>query len=176
MKKLPILTFAALMFMTCTYSQEKISVSTFQDIKLLALDDGDHGLTAPTLDAIVRVNLQGNYIHHINGYFVLSPEFEYANLHDGSYRRYSVNIEYVYSLPWRYWEASVSASWGFIDRWDRALFSRSVNGMIKKEIADGLKLNLMGQFTERKDLMYRYGGTKITPSIFIGLELNIFKK
>lgn len=70
-------------------AQNGISVSVLNDIKLGLGLDKEHLNNSPTLDLIVKVNLEGKqYEYH---YFAVQVLYERANLHDGYFNRYGVN-------------------------------------------------------------------------------------
>lgn len=87
MKKLIVLIL--LFISLISYSQDGISFSVLQDVKLgLGLDKA-HKNTSPTLDIIANLNLEGKQYDYY--YFAIQLQYEHANLHDGRFTRYSVH-------------------------------------------------------------------------------------
>ena len=167
MKNLIILIL--MLFSLLAYPQKKVSVSIHQDAKLLIAGDGYY--KPGTLNIVTRLKMQGNQDQY--GYMIVFPEFEYADI-DGTYKRYSANIGYTLNkLMLNNLEASVSLGWGFINRYSKSFFSGGGSGEIAYKLNDIIKVSILGQLTERKDLKAMYGSNEIRFSGFIGLEFNL---
>lgn len=115
--------------------------------------------------------MQGNQDKH--GYAIVFPEFEYAKI-DGDYYRYSAGVGYVFNQRWRNIELTPTVSWGFIDRYDKTVWSFSGTLELSYKINDYLKVSAISQLTQRTDLLLFYGENVIRYSGFIGLEYNLF--
>lgn len=144
-----------------SYSQERISLGLYHDAKYMS--EGK-------LNMLIRFNMQGN--QQTYGYMTISPEFEYAEL-EGEYFRYAVNIGYTFNeLVLKNSEAGFALGGGFIDRYRKALFSLGGNFFIKYKINDHIKVSILAQAVDRKDLKWLWGKDIIRFSGFIGLEVN----
>ena len=156
----------ALLISCSIYAQDNISIEVYQDLKFATIGDKERGYKAGTLDLVLRLSLQGFQDKH--GYFVVSPEFEYAEI-EGIYKRYSANVGYTLNklfIPKS--ETSLMLGWGWIDRYGKTSFSGSGSLSYKYLINDKLKVVAMSQFTQRTDLngLIRFSG-------FVGLEFNL---
>lgn len=160
----------ALLLALSLNAQRKVSLAVYQDARLMLVGDKDHGYDAGTLNIVTRLKMQGHQLK--NGYMVVFPEFEYADL-EGIYKRYSLNVGYTFNQWSQKLEFSAYIGYGFIDRYALCFFSTAASGEVAYKINKKLKLNLMAQFTERKDLAWLYGTNDIRFSGFIGLEYNI---
>jgi len=170
MKKL--INLLVILFALTLSAQKKVSLAIYQDVKLATIGDIERGYDAFTPNFIIRAKMQGHQQKH--GYMIVYPEFEYAQI-KGDYYRYSLNVGYTFNeLILDRLEASIQGGWGFIDRYDKNLFSGSVSGELAYKINDRLKVALLAQFTERKDLAYFWNDKTIRFSGFIGIEYNIF--
>ena len=172
--KTKFLTIAILLCtITTTQAQEQLSLSLYQDARLLILGDPDHGYSAGTLDFTIRLNMQGNQQKY--GYLVVFPEFEYANI-QGIYKRWSANIGYTFNkliLPKT--EASAALGFGFTDRYGLSFLTWSLNGAINYKISNRIKASINSQLVQRKDLEHFYNETNaIRFSGFIGIEVKLF--
>jgi hypothetical protein len=152
------------------WSQSKISFSIQQDAKLAlkgAYEDSNKG----TLDLLLRLNMQGKQDKW--GYFIVFPEFEYAEI-KYNYKRYSANVGYTFNkLFIKNTEASFNVGWGFIDRGGRNSFSWSSSASAAY-LFNKIKLLLTLQAVERTDLKIIYGTSNtIKISGFLGIEIPI---
>lgn len=170
MKKLLLLF--ALVLSTLSFAQRNVSMSIYQDAKFLVAGDKDRGYDAGTLDFLIRVELQGHQQEW--GYMIVFPEYEYAGI-EGSYTRYSANVGYVLNkLIVKDFEAGASIGYGMIDRWGKSFSSFSGGAFLKYKLSDDIKLCLLAQLTERKELKWAYGGNNVIRfSGFIGVEFNL---
>lgn len=148
-------------------AQEQVTVSVFQDAKLLVTGD-DKGNPALTPNIIAKLNMQGNQKQW--GYMVVFPEFEYAHLKGGDYIRYSANVGYTFNrLILKHVEAGASVGWGWIDRSNFTFNSWAFSGAINYKFNKRLKLSCLTQITQRNDLeipVFRTSG-------FIGIEITL---
>ncbi|MGB1307543.1 MAG: hypothetical protein ACPG6B_01435 [Oceanihabitans sp.] len=162
-----------LLFFTCfLQAQNNITASIFQDAKLGIIGDKEHGYKAGTLDILVRVNMQGKQTK--SGYLVIFPEFEYAKI-KGDYKRYTANVGYTFNqFVTQGVEVQATAGYGWIDRYSKAFFSWTFTGAIKYKITEDIKVVLLSQLTERKELGWLYDYTPWRLSSFIGVEVLVF--
>ena len=172
-----ILLIAVLSFLTIYQSnaQERVSFGIYQDTKLALLGD-EHGNDAFTTNILINLKMQGHQKQrgkYYGGYMVIYPEFEFADLHGGEYKRYSANIGYTFNQLFKNFEYTACVSFGLIDRWKASYHSWGLNGEIAYLITDNLKINALAQFVKRRDLGHRYGGEHLRFSGFIGINYNI---
>jgi acyl-CoA-binding protein len=166
MKKL---LYTLLLITLSLNAQETVSISLHQDTRLAFLGD-DHGNKPGTVNIVARLKMQGDQEKW--GYMMVFPEFEYANI-DGQYKRWSANIGYTFNrLIIDNVEVSASFGWGWIDRWGLSTGSISTSGELAYKI-NCFKISLLGQITDRTDLLLRYGNREMRFSGFIGLEFNL---
>ena len=161
---------------TCT-SQEKVSLSIYQDARLMALGDKQRN-KAGTMNLLLNVKLQTKQKRY--GYMVIVPEYEQADLQD-TYKRLSLGIGYTFNRFYfpnsaflRRMELTTTFSYGVINRFSHTEGSWSCNGEVSYRINDWLKFAVVHQLTERTDLLFRYQDHKIRYSFFFGLEFNPF--
>lgn len=150
-------------------AQENISLSIHQDARLLILGD-DIGNNPGTLNLLTRLKLNGKQDRL--GYATITTVFEIANI-EGNYKRYSAEVGYTFNEWSNNFEASLYVGWGWIDRWGKSYFSGNANAELSYKISNTLKVSLLAQFTERKDLKYRYNDSVIRMSGFIGTTINL---
>lgn len=151
-------------------AQDNVSVSIYQDARLLITGD-DIGNDAGTINMVFRLKMQGNQNKY--GYLVVFPEYEYAEIKN-IYKRYSVGVGYSFNqLILDNFEFTPSASYGWIDRGGVNGFSFGLNAELSYKLNDTLKLSIMAQGTERKDLKILYNDNDFRFSGFIGLEINL---
>lgn len=169
MNRLKFVIIVLLLVCACGFSQEKINVSVYQDARLLLLGD-DKGNSALTPNVLFRLEMQGKQMKGY--YFVMFPEFEYAEI-DGVYRRYSVNIGWTFNdLFFSDFEVGATLGYGFINRWSGAFFSSG--GSLSVSYGKRLKAGVLLQVTERKDLDFAYGNNAYRFSGFIGVKYDLF--
>ena len=151
-------------------AQDRVTLNVSQDLKFLVTGDS-RGNDAGTPDIVLRSEWQGK--QSSIGYLFVAPEFEYASLQGGDYRRYSLNAGYTFTvLNWL--EFSASAGYGIIDRRHiGADFSPGAQLEAVYKISDGFKIFYAWQWVERSDL-YEYG-SPTRGSGFIGVKIGIFK-
>lgn len=153
-----------LLFTTFCQAQDNVSISVFQDVKFALQGDEARGYKAGTLNIIARLKMQGN--QDDLGYFVVVPEFEYADL-QGTYRRYSVNIGYTLNAI-KNIEVTPMINYGWIDR---GVSTYSGGGSIETmyKLSDNIKIGVLNQLVHRTDLPNR----KLGYSFFFGTEINL---
>lgn len=155
-------------------AQEKITVNITQDAKLLFAGDY-RGNSAGTIDVAIRSEWQG--VEQRNGFAIVAPEFEYADLKGGIYRRYSANAGYTFT-----WIDNVhftaTGGWGFID-YNGGYTSFGANLQTAIKVLPGVYFLLDLETTERKDLLQWSStevilGTAFRVSGKFGLRIELF--
>lgn len=166
-----VLTLLMLITSTSIQAQDKISLQFTQDAKLGLTGDGK-AYGAGTLDVTMSIQLQG--AQEKWGYFVVYPEFEYADLKYNSYKRWTVNVGYTLNkLFLDDLEMGGSVGYGFIDRGVSG-FCWGSNAWTKYKINNTIKAVANLQLTERPDLGFIYGNTGAwTYSGHLGLEISL---
>ena len=158
-------------------SQETISLSVYQDARLMTL--GDQKANKPgTMNLLMNVKIQTKQKSY--GYLVIVPEYEQADLQD-TYKRLSLGVGYTFNRLYspnmnflRDFEVTTTISYGVINRFSNTEGSWSCNGEISYKLNDWLKVGAVHQLTERTDLLFRYQDRKIRYSFFFGLEFSPF--
>lgn len=174
--KLLILLILLLTQVTST-SQEKISLSVYQDARLMTLGDKQNNEPG-TMNLLMNVKIQTKQKNY--GYLVIVPEYEQADLQD-TYKRLSLGLGYTFNRLYspnfnflRDFEVTTTISYGVINRFSNTEGSWSCNGEVSYKVNDWLKVGAVHQFTERTDLLFRYQDRKIRYSFFFGLEFSPF--
>ena len=147
-----------------SHSQNGVYLSVSQDVKHATYDED-----AFRLNLLGRVKLEG--FQQKYGYILVAPSFEYADLKEAPFTRFSFDVGYVFNkLFIKNLEVSGTAGWGFIQRGDSFSYaSWSFVGDIGYVIVENrFKIVLEGQFTERSDI------GKWVPSTFLGIEVKLF--
>jgi len=158
-------------------SQEQISLSVYQDARLMTL--GDQKANKPgTMNLLMNVKIQTKQKSY--GYLVIVPEYEQADLQD-TYKRLSLGVGYTFNRLYspnmnflRDFEVTTTVSYGVINRFSNTEGSWSCNGEISYKVNDWLKVGAVHQLTERTDLLFRYQDKKIPYNFFFGLEFSPF--
>ena len=153
-----------LLFTTFCQAQDNVSLSVFQDVKFALQGDEARGYKAGTLNILARFKMQGNQDEL--GYFVVVPEFEYADL-QGTYRRYSVNIGYTINAIKKI-EVTPMINYGWIDR-GVSTYSGGASIETMYKLSDNIKIGVLNQLVHRTDLPNR----KLGYSFFFGTEMNL---
>lgn len=167
MKKLFLLI--ALTTIITAQAQESLRFGINQDARLAVLGD-ERGNDAFTPALLFRFDMQGNQQKY--GYMSVGIELEYADLKDiettlneesytieNNYKRYSVNVGYTLNkLIIDKLETTAMINCGMIDRWGGLSFlSFSASGTISYPVYKNLRVQGIGQFTQRKDKEWAYG-------------------
>lgn len=158
-------------------SQGKISISVYQDARLIALGDKQSN-KAGTMDLLMNMKIQTKQKNY--GYLVIVPEYEQADLQD-TYKRLSLGVGYTFNRLYtpsmnflRDFEVTTTVSYGVINRFSNTDDSWSVSCETSYKINEWLKFGFLHQLTERTDLLFRYQDKKIRYSFFFGLEFSPF--
>jgi len=158
-------------------SQEKMSMSIYQDARLVVLGNKKEN-NIRTLDVLINFKFQGK--QNAFGYFVFIPEYEKANLPD-VYQRLSLSIGYTFNglhtskliLP-KNLDFTIAIGYGITNRFSNNSFNYSITGEATYKINEWLKLGFVHQLTERRDLLFRYDENQLKYSFFFGLEVSLF--
>ena len=154
----------------CT-AQSKVNLSVYADAKLLTTGD-TRGNEAGTIDVIVKSEWSGN--QQATGYLLVFPQYEIANLDGGVYRRYSAGAGYTFNTIVKNIEFTPQINYGILNRFGRAFSSWDLGADISYRLTKNIKLSLLGTFTERKDLQYRWGIKDVYRfNGYAGLKLNL---
>jgi hypothetical protein len=187
MKKITIIL---LLFSTFLMAQSEVALNISQDARLAMFGD-DKGNEALTPNIIARIDLQDN--QRSLGYYVVGIEYEYADLSESLYQRYSLNLGYTFNqfslLGTDKLEATALLNYG--------MTTREVNQVNKKvnkgflgfassftlayPIGKGFKMQITSQLSHRVDKNTLYGtdanytidALQIDFSGFIGLQYQI---
>jgi len=158
-------------------SQETISLSVFQDARLMTLGDKQNNKPG-TMNLLMNVKIQTKQKSY--GYMIIVPEYEQADLQD-TYKRLSLGVGYTFNRLYspnmyflRDFEVTTTISYGVINRFSNTEGSWSCNGEVSYKLNEWLKVGAVHQLTERTDLLFRYQDRKIRYSFFFGLEFNPF--
>lgn len=150
--------FILLIIPVVVNSQEKVSISVMQDLKLATIGDKEHNYNAFTTDVILRFKMQGKQQKY--GYLTIFPQFEYAELRP-RYIRYSANVGYTLN-QFKYIELMPYVGYGITDR-KGSYKTISLGGEISYPIGR-FKILANGEYLKRKEL------NKWVFSGYIGLE------
>ena len=146
------------------FGQEKISINTSFDGRLTLLGD-DNGNKAPTLNALIRLEMQGN--QQGVGFMYIAPEYEYADLSGGEYHRYSVNLGYTFNqFTIDRLEVGGSMGFGAIVRDGRTFLSMACQFDFGYRLTDRLRTMITMQFVDRTDVPRLY----LRGSLFGGVK------
>jgi hypothetical protein len=187
MKKITIIL---LLFSTFLMAQSEVALNLSQDARLALFGD-DKGNEALTPNIIARIDLQDN--QRALGYYVIGLEYEYADLSESLYQRYSFNLGYTFNqfslLGNDKLEATALLNYG--------MTTREVNQVNKKvnkgflgfassftlayPIGKGFKIQIISQLSHRvdkntlygTDANYTFDALQIDYSGFVGLQYQI---
>ena len=144
MKKL-ILIF---LFIVTTATAQK-SITVVQDVKLLTYENS-HGLTAPTLDFIVKYN--GLKIKELN----INLCYERANLFNSIYNKYSIDF-WSYNLPIvKKVKLKPMMNIGAIYRFNTIYYTYGFASNLSYKISNSTSLILLSTIDKRNDIGNEY--------------------
>lgn len=149
-----LLTTLLLAITLNSFAQRSIDISLQQDAKLAFIGD-DKNNDAPTLNVVARLDMQGKQDRL--GYFVLGPEFEYADLHRSRITRYSITAGYTFNKWLNNSEFNIRAGYGVLNREGFAFRAISVGTTYSYEIFDNFRLLATLNLYERNDKDDFYG-------------------
>jgi len=150
-------------------AQEGITINCYIDGKLLVIGDS-HQDNKSKLDVAIQVDLQGN--QYDVGYLFVYPKFEYADLLESAYLRYSGGVGFSFYLG-KNFELAPSLNYGRVIRYDRAFSSFEGCLSLNYRLGSRWKVSLLGTLTQRNDIKYRWGTNVIRESGYIGLIYKI---
>lgn len=151
---------------TLSQAQDNTSLGLYHDAKLLIAGD-DKGNGPGTLDFKIDASLQGYQFKYY--YFEVRIQFEYADLKSGEYISWIMTPNWVFNKWIKNFEYSIGPSFGMITRDGFVYVTSGGTGDISYKINSKLKLSLMGQYINRRDLEdpeFRFSG-------YIGIKYNI---
>jgi hypothetical protein len=151
---------------TLTSFAQNITLNVYSDAKLLLFGD-DKGNNAGTLDLLIRSEWQGNG----DNYLFVYPQFEYAQLKGGDFRRYSAGVGYTINKG--KFSASPSVNYGILNRFARGFQTLEFSGDLGMKISNKITFTILGNITQRKDLQYRWGDNVWRFSGYIGIKYNL---
>lgn len=176
-KLLKVVIFITILLnITFLFSQENITINYSMDAKLLFIGD-DKGNNPGTINYNIRSEWQGKQKEstllgiNISGYLFVAPEFEYADLQGGIYRRYSVNAGYTFNKWIEKVNFTTSIGYGII-QYNGGYRGFGSNFQIGYEIVKGIELFIDAEFVNRKDL-WIYNDEKIIVSGKFGVKVDI---
>jgi len=176
MKKIML---ALLLLLVCKVvtSQESFSLDVLVDPKLAMMTD-DYGNSPLTLNSLVNASVQ--FEQRDFGYYFLGQSLEYADLHGGTYIRYSI-LQFGYTfnrLPFSdRIESSVALNYGIVKRWsfDFANFGGILD--LAYCISERFKLTCLMQVVRRTDIESPTDDPTIyRASFFVGFKFNFSKR
>lgn len=178
MKTLLKLFIGIVLFLNVAYllAQENITANLSFDSKLLFFGD-DKGNDAGTINYNIRSEWQGKQREstflgiNTSGYLFIAPEFEYADLKGGIYRRYSANIGYTFNTWIEKVNFTTSIGYGII-QYNGGYRGFGANFQIGYEIIKGVELFIDAEAVDRKDL-WIYNDEKIIVSGKFGLKVDL---
>jgi len=154
-----------------TYSQSEVRLTLLQDARLAVAEDKTGAYKPFTLNFLTKLKLTGNQVG--SGYLVISPMFEYADI-EGVYKRYAIDIGFTFNEALRWGlEITPSINYGIQDRWSISWLAFGADLQASIKLNDKLRLTILGQAVERKDLKWAYNDTAISLSGFIGIEYKL---
>lgn len=153
---------------TC-HSQDGLSFTVLQDIKLGLGMDKEHGNDRPTPDFIIAINFEGKQFEWY--YFSMQSYFEHADLKSGYFRRYGVNATWTLNqLIVNKLKISVGGGIGVIHRENiGGLLTYSLVNEISYPITKHFYVIQRNEFVKRNDLSNRKFG--YNSSIGIGYKI-----
>ena len=154
------------------FAQENVTINISQDVRLALVGD-DRGNQPFTPNLSFRSEWQGK--QQKLGYMIVSPEFEYADLQGGIYRRYSANIGYTFNTWVKNIDFTSTLGYGLID-YNGGFTSFGSNLQISLKIVNGLKLFIDTEIIDRKDLTIYSNktlGERIRISGKAGVKINL---
>lgn len=168
-KILKIIVFVILLLnVTFLLSQEAVTLNYSMDAKLLFIGD-DKGNNPGTINYNIRSEWQGKQFQH--GYLFVAPEFEYADLKGGIYRRYSTNVGYTFNQ----WidKVNITPSIGYgVIQYNGGYKGFGANLQVSYEITKGIEVFVDAEAVDRKDL-WIYNDEKIIVSGKFGVKVKI---
>lgn len=157
-------------------SQDKITLSVFQDAKLLVSGD-NHGNSAGTKDLIFNMDWEGYQFEYY--FFTVRTQFETANLSSASFSRYSVHVGWTFNkLIIPKLEAGIFAGVGIIHRGEPLKVdgagTYSLTGELSYPISNFISVSAKYEIVRRSDLVWLYNTDQpFKPNFSIGVKFNV---
>ena len=165
MKKIIIIIIFAISFNS--YSQNRVGLNIFQDIKLATI--GDHrGNRVPTMDAIFGIIVEGS--QNGIGYHTYALRYEQANLYY-TLKRYSIGTGYSVNKLVERLNISIMIDYGLLDRYRNGSIDNYSNwstiGEVSYSLNSNISLSLASRLMKRSDLKVQV----IRYSSFVGISI-----
>ena len=174
-----VILFIVVLGITHCKSQNNVSLSFYQDLKLATVGDS-RGNDAFTTDVTAKLHLNGFEVlsdSKFVGYVSLGPTVEYAQLQGGDYTRFGIEANYTFTTFDKVYITPI-VSWGWIHRKTPALGSNKFSVQsweagfnISIPITPLIRGKLLSTFTDRQDLKALWGNSNIVSSFAVGLEI-----
>ena len=185
-----IITTLLLAITLMSTAQSDVAISISQDARL-AITGDDNGNNAFTPNVILRLDLQDN--QRRLGYYIIGLEYEYADLNESLYQRYSLNLGYTFNkfsiLGNNKLEATALLNYGMTIREvtqvdkkvNKAFTGFAFSFSLAYPITSRFKVQLTGQLSHRvdkntlygSDANYTFDALQIDFSGFIGFQYQI---
>lgn len=185
-----IITTLLLAITLIANAQSDVAVNLNQDARLAMFGD-NNGNDAFTPNLMLRLDLQDN--QRRLGYYIIGLEYEYADLNESLYQRYSINIGYTFNrfsiLGNDNLEATALLNHGMtirevmqVDKKVNKAFTGFASSFsLAYPITSRFKVQLIGQLSHRVDKNTLYGSDsnytidalQVDFSGFIGLQYQI---
>lgn len=151
---------------------DSFEISIHQDTKFVFTGD-DLGNHAGTIDIIIKVEIP--LIKFSRSHVLIFPSYEYAGLHGGAYRRYSVGVGYVYKdIYFKNLNAGIFPDIGRIFRFNKIVPSFGLGLEVSYRLTKRFSLSYLHQILERTDLKLMYNEEDfIRHSSFIGFKIHL---
>jgi hypothetical protein len=177
----------ALLICASSYAQRSMSFQLTQDVKLATMKD-DFGNEPFTLDATFKWKWQGDQIESrenpfFKGFLSIGGTLEVAQI-DGDYYRYSAEVGYTLNnlctpeilfIPSFDMEVTPFINYGFIDRYGKSFssFEAGIDFAFPLDKRKLHKIHLLNSWTQRNDLGWLWGETKIRYNFSAGYSFNL---
>lgn len=171
MKLKVLILFLLLLKTTLFFSQEPISIAFHHDTKFLFIGD-ERGNHAGTIDILIKLEFPVKNFK--KAYLTVFPSFEFADLHTGSLKRYSLGAGFIQKdIFLKKLYLGVYADYGFIERMENSTSSFGLHFEIFYKISNRFSLSYIHQIIERTDLKILYNESNyIRPSSFVGFKIH----
>lgn len=143
----------ALLFLSSfqLFSQQKIALDLYQDMKLAFMED-DYGNTPFTLNGVAMITLE--FKRDKTGHFFAGQSLEYADLAGGIYRRYAFMLAGYKFLDVFLPNVNVAShlDYGYVNRFGRQYVNVAGSMRLSYKLNDRWELSTLFQYQRRKDI------------------------
>ncbi|WP_439127990.1 hypothetical protein [Polaribacter sp.] len=166
-----LILFLLLLKISIFFSQETISISIHHDTKFLFIGD-ERGNHAGTTDILIKLEFPVKKFK--KAYLTVFPSFEFADLHSGALKRYSLGAGYTQKdIFLKKLYLGVYGDYGFIKRMGYNTNSFGLHFELFYRINNRFSLSYIHQIIERSDLKNLYNETNyFKPSSFVGFKIH----